>query len=65
VRKQTPGTSPASTPTWETLETFVRQKVQGVIQSVLEEEVTSLLGRQPSERRMVVTCPHRMYQVLC
>jgi transposase-like protein len=54
MRKKTPGAGPESTPTWETLEAFVRQKVQDVIQSVLEEEVTSHLGRQPSERRTAV-----------
>jgi transposase-like protein len=38
-------------PTWETLEPFVREQVQGLLQSVLEEEVTSFLGRGRSERR--------------
>jgi len=40
-----------STPEWEGLEGFVRGKVQELIQRVLEEEVTELLGRGKSERR--------------
>ncbi len=40
-----------STPEWEGLEGFVRGKVQELIQRVLEEEVTELLGRAKSERR--------------
>lgn len=41
-------------PTWESLETFTRSKVQELIQHVLEEEVTELLGRARSERRGAV-----------
>jgi len=37
--------------TWETLEAYVREQVQGLIQTVLEAEVTELLGRAKSERR--------------
>ena len=33
---------------------MVRQKAQGFIQHILEEEVTELLGRRKSERRVVV-----------
>ena len=40
--------------TWETLEAHVRERVQGFVQEVLEEEVTELLGRGKSERRAVV-----------
>jgi transposase-like protein len=39
---------------WEDLEEWVRRKVQEFIQSLLEEEITELLGRQRSERRRVV-----------
>ena len=39
---------------WETLEEFVRERVQGFIQEVLEEEVTELLGREKSERKAAV-----------
>ena len=38
-------------PTWETLEEFVRTKIQTTMQSVLEEELTAFLGRGKSERR--------------
>jgi transposase-like protein len=44
-------------PTWETLEKFVREKVQAWIQELLAEEVTSLLGREKSERRACVDAP--------
>src|SRR2546426_4155503 len=40
-----------SMPTWETLEEFVRTKIQTTMQSVLEEELTTFLGRGRSERR--------------
>ncbi|WP_373058371.1 transposase [Gemmatimonas sp.] len=39
-----------SSPTWPTLETFVRQQVQQCVQQVLEEEVEALLGRRKSVR---------------
>ena len=39
-----------SSPTWSTLETFVRQQVQQCLQQVLEEEVAALLGRRKSAR---------------
>jgi transposase-like protein len=38
-------------PTWETLDEFVRVKIQETMQSVLEEELTAFLGRGKSERR--------------
>gem|GEM_PF-7117907 len=34
----------ASTPTWETLHTWLRGQVQGLIQRVLEEEVREFFG---------------------
>jgi transposase-like protein len=40
--------------TWETLEDYVRESVQELIQGLLEQEVTELLGRGKSERRAVV-----------
>ena len=40
-----------SMPTWDTLEEFLRDHVQTMVQRVLEEEVTELLGRTKSERR--------------
>lgn len=39
-----------SSPTWSTLETFVRQQVPQRLQQVLEEEVEALLGRRKSAR---------------
>ena len=55
MRKDIAGPEGASsTPTWDTLEEMVRQKAQGFIQHILEEEVTELLGRRKSERRVVV-----------
>ena len=44
-----PATS--SSPTWSTLETFIRAHVQTCLQRVLEKEVDDLLGRGRHERR--------------
>jgi putative transposase len=41
-------------PTWETLEPFVRVRIQELLQGVLEEEVTEFLGRAPWERQAAV-----------
>ncbi len=38
--------SPTSSPTWRTLETFLRDHVQTCLQRVLEEAVDALLGRE-------------------
>ncbi len=40
-----------SMPTWDTLEDWARSSVQGLLQRVLEEEVTELLGRTRYQRR--------------
>ena len=40
--------------TWESLESYVRGKVQQLIQEVLEAEVTQLLGRGKCQRRAAV-----------
>jgi putative transposase len=42
---------------WDHLEEWVRGKVQEMIQTILEEEVTALLGRGRSERREQVDSP--------
>ena len=42
---------PQTNRTWEHLEDFVREHVQGFIQALLEEEVTELLRRTKSARR--------------
>lgn len=49
--KKTPAVPVPSMPTWETLEEFVRTKIQATMQAVLEEELTAFLGRGKSERR--------------
>jgi transposase-like protein len=36
---------------WENLEAWVRGRIQGYLQDLLEEEVTVFLGRERSERR--------------
>jgi transposase-like protein len=52
--KQTTNGSQTSRIVWDNLEEWVRRKVQEFIQSLLEEEVTELLGREKSERRQAV-----------
>ena len=54
MSKRTPREAPPSTVTWETLEDFTRQRIQGFVQQLLEDEVTELLGRGRSERRTTV-----------
>lgn len=43
-----------STLCWERLEAWAREKIQGFLQALLEEEVTAVLGRRKSERRAAV-----------
>jgi len=59
MRKDIAGEGPESTtpPTYENLEGWVREHVQVLIQRVLEEEVTELLGRERSERIEGVDAP--------
>ena len=47
----------SSSPEWETLESWVRLRVQGWVQDLLDEELTELLGRKKSERRRPVDAP--------
>ena len=54
MSKRTPEGAWESRPTWETLERYARGKVQELLQALLEEEVTELLGRKKSERREAV-----------
>ena len=42
---------------WESLETMARERIQEFVQSLLEEEVTALVGRRKSERREAVDAP--------
>jgi transposase-like protein len=57
MAKQTTTGRQTSRIVWDDLEEWVRGKVQEFIQSLLEEEVTELLGRQKSERRQAVDSP--------
>ena len=50
MRNETIGGDAPSSAAYEGLEAFVRQKVQGFIQEVLEEEVTAL-ATAPRRRR--------------
>ena len=54
MKKESTGERGSSRVVWEELGSWVRVKVQGFVQSVLEEEVTELLGRGRSERRAAV-----------
>lgn len=54
MRKQATTGRGASRVVWNGLEEWVRIKVQEFIQSILEEEITELLGRKKSERRRAV-----------
>lgn len=42
---------------WESLEAMARERIQEFVQSLLEEEVTALVGRRKSERREAVDAP--------
>jgi putative transposase len=55
--KQSTNGSQSSIVVWDNLEEWIRRKVQEFIQSLLEEEITELLGRQKSERRQAVDSP--------
>ena len=52
--KQTTSVSQPSRVMWDNLEEWVRRKVQEFIQSLLEEEITELLGRRRWERQKAV-----------
>jgi putative transposase len=57
MRKQSTTESRTSRVIWDNLEEWTRKKVQEFIQSLLEEEVTELVGRKKSERRKAVDSP--------
>jgi len=57
MSKQNIGASEESRVGFEQLEDWVRGKIQGWVQELLEEEVTELLGRGKSERRSKVDAP--------
>ena len=60
--KQTTTGNQASSIVWDNLEEWVRRKVQEFIQSLLEEEIAELLGRQKSERRKAVDSSLKAYR---
>jgi putative transposase len=57
VKQQSTAPASASSSLWERLEEFMREQIQRVIQAVLEEEVTELLGRAKSARRDPIDAP--------
>ena len=57
MEKQTTNETEPSRVVWDNLEEWIRGKVQEFIQSVMEDEITELLGREKSERRMAVDSP--------
>lgn len=57
MRRSSRTKRPKASPTWETLETWVRGQVQEFVQELLEAEVTELLGRQRHERRTGIDAP--------
>ena len=57
MSKQNIGASGESRVCFEQLENWVRGKIQGWVQELLEEEVTELLGRGKCERRSKVDAP--------
>src|SRR4029453_9793665 len=57
MEQKTTTQSSSSSQMWERLEAFVREQVQRFIQALLEEEVSALLGRPKSARRVPVDGP--------
>ena len=57
MKESTLAFPPASMPSWETLEGWARSQIQDLLQRVLEEEVTEVLGRTRYARRSVVDGP--------
>lgn len=54
MEKHDTGSRDVSRVTWDGLEGWIREKVQELLQNILEEEVTELLGRARSKRRGLV-----------
>jgi len=57
MKEQSTTNASGSSSLWERLEEFARDHVQRFIQALLEEEVTELLGRKKSARRVAVDAP--------
>ena len=47
---------------WESLEEMARERIQGFVQELLEEELTGLVGRAKSERRPLVSEGPKVYR---
>jgi len=54
MKKSNRGGTESARVCWESLEGWVRERVQGYVQDLLQEEVTELLGRGKSQRRPAV-----------
>jgi hypothetical protein len=48
MHQQSTATPASSSVTWDSLEAWVRERIQGFIQDLVEEEVTELLGVVPT-----------------
>jgi putative transposase len=57
MKKQSIERGARSSVVWENLEEWVRRRIQGYLQDLLEEEVTVFLGREKSERRAGIDGP--------
>src|SRR3990172_2787413 len=54
MKKSNTGRTESARVCWAGLEGWVRERVQGYVQDMLQEEVTELLGRGKSRRRPAV-----------
>ncbi len=54
IRKEDNSTSQSSKVVFQELDSWIRIKLQGFIQQILEEEVSELLGRSKSQRRKAI-----------
>jgi len=57
MSKQSTGSRFGSRSIWSELEALARDRIQGFVQDLLEEEVTALVGRSKSARRESVDAP--------
>jgi len=57
MKEKSTGPAGGSSPSWDTLEDWLRGRIQAAVQELLEEEVSELLGRLKSERRSAVDTP--------
>ena len=62
MRKKSTESVAASSPTWETLESFARQSMQQVLQRMLEEEVDGEPAR--AEGRRLISFTHFLMRPL-